>query len=833
MALSRKSKIWLLIIGIPFVILIGGAIALKLYFTEERLKSMAIPLLEEKSGRSVSLQRVSLSVFPNIALEMDSIAIANRPGEGFSDRPILSLDRLVLDVRLWAILKGNLEVTTMELLRPRILLEVDTKGRGNYEPAPSSADTDGEVSTDAGGGSALFTNVRIIDGHIEYLNRKEDALSVFDGLAMTLKGELIPGEGEVRLNTSSTVDNYSYGSTSSTLISGLRLTSEQGLLYQPRKDLLTLEPGKLKVQDIELNVRGGVSDLSKMFMMDIALESENVNIAHLLSLVPPEYMKKAENLKGTGVAKIQILVTGTVNDSTKADLAGSILTTGASIQYAGLPKAITNVTIVSDFVRTKAKQQFTVSKFSALLGGNPVRATMQVVNFDDPFLTLAAFVELNLAEVKEYYPLETGTELKGGMKAQVNMSGKVNNPQAMKSSGTIEFQGVTIKTAGSDRPLQNLNGSVAFNNQILESKKLSMSLGSSDITLAFWLKNYLSLMSDDAKAPHPLANVSLTSNRLSTADLMGEEKSPKTEGKGGGKDAKGGGLPLPNVEMDVSATIGKLQMERFDLDNVRGTMKVVDGVITLQNFSCNTFGGSVISKGKVNMQNPDRPQFDLALDMNGLDANALLPKFTSFGQRLFGKLTMNTTLKGTLDDTLGLVAQALNGEGRVSIESGKVQGMKMNQELAGMLKLPDLEVINFKDWANSFSISDGKFVTKDLKISALGADYSVNGAYGLDGTLNYGLSVLLSEASSAKVNIPGFLGEAVNLFKDESGRVKLDFAVSGTQDSPKLALDTQSAQRRAEDIAKQKINAEKKKLEDELKKKGGDLLKDLLKGGKK
>jgi hypothetical protein len=283
--------------------------------------------------------------------------------------------------------------------------------------------------------------------------------------------------------------------------------------------------------------------------------------------------------------------------------------------------------------------------------------------------------------------------------------------------------------------------------------------------------------------------------------------------------------------MDVAATIGKLTMEKFELTNVRGTMRISNGIITIQNFSGNTFDGTIVTRGSLNMKNPDRPTFDLSMDMNSLDAHEMLPNFTSFGNRLFGNLTLNTTMKGTLDDTLGLISETLSGQGNVQLKSGKVEGVKVNEFVASMVSLPDLSVINFKDWQNSFSISSGRMQVKDLKISALKSDYVVNGSVGFDGSLDYAMNLFLPPDTKAKLSVPGipagYVGQVVDLFKDPSGRIRLDFDVSGFSDSPKVSLNTSAAQKKAEDLVKQKLEAEKKKLEDELKKKAGDLLKDF------
>jgi len=856
MALTRKGKIWLIVLAVPLLLLVGGVIAVKAYFTGDRLKAIIIPKIEEETKRSVSINTIDLSVFPTLAIEVGGLAISNPDGKGFSKRPFLALERLVLDVRLLSLLKGSLEITTVVLERPDILLEINTAGIANYAdnappPAmgsPALMDT-GRVAVGTAadaGGAFLLSNLQIVDGRVEYVDRKENSAMRIEGLNQKIRMEYLPVVQEMRIESESSVQQFSYGSVSTPLVSGLHLASRLDLLYEGEEDRLLIQEGELTVQDMALAVKGTIGTVSGDPNLDIALESDRINIAELLSIAPKEYMKKAEGVKGEGIARVRISITGVVSASTTPTVSGAISATDARIQYARLPKPITNVNLVADFTRSAARQEFRLTKCTATLGNNPLSVTLMVVNFDAPALTMAINASLRLDEMKDYYPLETGTQLSGTMKANVNIAGRVANPAAMKAAGTMEFQSVTIKSASSRNPVQNLNGTVTFNNQIVETKRLVMTLGRSDLAVGFRLKNYLTMMSDDPKAPKPTANLTLASNHLYTADIMSDDASvqggsgtsvptstPSVPKEGKSPQAPPPaqrGVPLPNVDMEIAATIGTLTMEKLELSNVKSMMRIADGVITMRDFTCATFGGSVATRGTVNMRQPDRPVFDLALDLNGLDAHALLPKFTSFGSRMFGTLTMNTTLKGALDDTLGLIPRALEGQGKVQVANGSLTGVKTNAAIATLLNLPDLEEISFKDWAQAFTISDGRMFIKDLKISALGADYVVQGSQGLDGTLDLTMSMLLSEKTSTKVTVPGFAGEAVKLFKDEStGRVRLNLVVGGTTENPKVALDTREAQQRAQDLVKQKVADEAKKLEDQAKKKGEELLKGLFK----
>ena len=830
MALSRKAKIWLIILAIPVVLVIAAIIVLKMMFTSERLKAEVIPRLEEATGRNVSISDISLGVFPSIALNMEGVSISNRVGDGFSESHFLTLESLRLNVRLFPLLDGRVEATSLEMDRPHLLLEINRNYETNYEgltgqPGDAAADDTllQEASTPPSTALALLvSDFRINGGTLDYLNHADNSATRLHGLNiaadMEAEGEKILITGDVSIET------FSYGTIEKPMVEGLRLWLRHRMAYDLSTDVLTFEQGDLQVQDIPLNVSGTMSDLQDNTVLDLAIGSDNVNIAELLSLIPREYKKEAASVKGTGTAQIHINVKGVQTEDSRPDITGTIRASGASIQYADLPKPITNITITSDFVRSSTRQEFRVEKLTANLGESPISMAFKVVSFDDPTVSLTATGSLDLATVHEYYPLEEGTVLSGQMKADIRLNGKVNNPEALKAAGTMDFRNVTAQTASSRHPVRNLNGTVRFNNQVLDSRRLSLTLGRSDMTLAFRLVNYLSLISTDKKGPRPRANLTLQSNQLYVDDIMSDEPEEKVGSGSGtpGEVGQKGGLPLPDAEMDVKATIGTLTMEKFVLKNVRGTMKIAYGLIRMQDFTCNTFGGSVNAKGTLNVKNPDRPVFDLALSLDALQANSLLTNFTSFGQRVTGSITMNTTLKGALDDTLGLIPGDLDGIGNVSIKDGTLQGFKVNQTLASTLNLPSLETVSFKAWTNAFSIKEGRFLIKDLKISALDADYVVNGSHGLDGTLDYKMALYLPESVSAKVTVAGFAGEAVNLFKDPSGRLKFDFNVGGTTTSPKVQLDTQAAMKRAEELAK-------KKLEESLKGKAGDLLEKLFK----
>jgi hypothetical protein len=278
---------------------------------------------------------------------------------------------------------------------------------------------------------------------------------------------------------------------------------------------------------------------------------------------------------------------------------------------------------------------------------------------------------------------------------------------------------------------------------------------------------------------------------------------------------------LPGVDVDANVSISKLVTEKFEFTNARGSLNIRDGIINLKNFSVNAFDGTVMTKGTLDLREMKKRPFNLDLEIVGVEANTALPKFTSFGKNIFGKLTMNTKIKGDLNDTLGLNAQTLGGDGKVQIFDGKLFGFPLTTKLAEATGIEELRQVDFKNWSNAFSISDGKVNIKDLKVNAGSTDFNMNGTHGLDGTMDYGLNIKLPSSASDRLKLSGVASQLVQFFKDKDNRISLDFNVRGATTSPSLSLNTKAQ----EDMAKQALDKEKQKLLDEGKKKIGDELK--------
>ena len=81
--MTKKTKILLIILAIPIVLIASGVIFLKLYFTSDRLKALILPKVEEVSHRKVSVENISLTLFPHLGVSLTNLKISAPQGAKF------------------------------------------------------------------------------------------------------------------------------------------------------------------------------------------------------------------------------------------------------------------------------------------------------------------------------------------------------------------------------------------------------------------------------------------------------------------------------------------------------------------------------------------------------------------------------------------------------------------------------------------------------------------------------------------------------------------------------------------------------------------------------
>lgn len=141
-------RLLLRFILVLFVLVIVAVGAL-LFMPGDKIAQFAEEQFETATGRSIQIGGdVRTSIYPLLGVRTGAITIANAK---WSDAgPLMQADGMSIGVDLMALFNGEVRIKKVEMIAPKILLEVAKDGRANWEMTPAGGATAG-ASNSAGG----------------------------------------------------------------------------------------------------------------------------------------------------------------------------------------------------------------------------------------------------------------------------------------------------------------------------------------------------------------------------------------------------------------------------------------------------------------------------------------------------------------------------------------------------------------------------------------------------------------------------------------------------------------------------------------------------------
>jgi AsmA protein len=178
------------VLGLVLLLLAAAGIFLAT-FNPNSYKDDLQQWAREATGRELQLQGdIHLSLFPNIALQFGPATLGN--ASGFGAQPMLSIEKVRLGIRLRPLLARRVEVTTAELTRPELQLQVNKTGGDNWSDiGKKTTATPPAASTSSSSMTVAVSGLRLLQGRLNYSDAR-------DGTQLSMS-ELTIGTGTLQL----------------------------------------------------------------------------------------------------------------------------------------------------------------------------------------------------------------------------------------------------------------------------------------------------------------------------------------------------------------------------------------------------------------------------------------------------------------------------------------------------------------------------------------------------------------------------------------------------------------------------------------------------------
>jgi len=168
-----RRRVWLATVGILVLLPALAVGAAALLFDGEALRARVAAAVGQATGRVLTVAgpvRLVWSLVPTVSLA--GVSLANPPG--FSRPAMATMDRLEVRLALWPLLQRHLEVRSLTLVGPDVLLERDAAGQPNWlfsrTEAPAPAGPSSPPGTPASRPQVSVDTIRVQDGRLGWLS---------------------------------------------------------------------------------------------------------------------------------------------------------------------------------------------------------------------------------------------------------------------------------------------------------------------------------------------------------------------------------------------------------------------------------------------------------------------------------------------------------------------------------------------------------------------------------------------------------------------------------------------------------------------------------------
>ena len=149
--------------------------------------------VKEATGRDLKISgSVSFHLFPTISVKAEQVALSNAAWASKPD--MLTFRQIELDIELWPLLKGSVEIKRVSVMGLEVNLETNKAGDGNWNFTPPvlnpiDAGSNAQAPSDSSSDSAFasFNTLDIVDAHINYQDNGK-AVSVIQVPKLSLSG---------------------------------------------------------------------------------------------------------------------------------------------------------------------------------------------------------------------------------------------------------------------------------------------------------------------------------------------------------------------------------------------------------------------------------------------------------------------------------------------------------------------------------------------------------------------------------------------------------------------------------------------------------------------
>ena len=417
------------------------------------------------------------------------------------------------------------------------------------------------------------------------------------------------------------------------------------------------------------------------------------------------------------------------------------------------PNPINNIQIVS----TVSNPNGTFNDLNIVLKpaqftfeGNPVFVKANLSHFDNLVYDINAKGTLDIGKIYKVFS-QKGLDVNGYIKADLALKGnqrdaEKGNYSKLKNSGTLEIKNIAFASDYLPKKFLVKQGIFKFKQDKMSFNTFLASYGQSDFKLNGYLQNvfnFLATKNGVLRGAFTLNSDYINADEFMSATAKNEAPVTANTTTTNKPSTETGVIIIPsNLDLHFKANAQKINFNGLELKNAKGSLKMKNSSLSMQNTGFNLIGCSVAMDANYKTVNTKNALFDYHIKANEFDIKRaykevkLFREMASAAEKAQGIISLDYNLKGRLNANMEPVLPSLLGKGVISIKNVKMYGMKMFNSVARKtskesIKNPELNQVDIKS-----SIKNNIITVERFKFKFAGFRPRIEGTSSLDGRLN-------------------------------------------------------------------------------------------------
>ncbi len=594
--------------------------------------------------------------------------------------------------------------------------------------------------------------------------------------------------------------------------------------FKPDKVRINIEEGAFDGQPLQGHVV--VNDFEDPFVNGAL--SGKCDLAFLAPFLPPEGKHELQ-----GMMDFDLTVSGKVKEPKNMGFSGSAKVAAGRYRSVLLPEPIDSfaldvffddkVALINNFAARSTSCDVSLS--GRLTNLVPYFLADSTSTFSEPLLLNARLnTHCNLELFNSFLPPAGKPELKGQLRASLDLSGDILKPPSFKIYGQLTLDNASYTDSLLPEPIRTLDVAMQLSPDTVIIDSMYVRFESSDLALTGKLAEPLPYFLESAEKQRsmrkPFFLFSVRSHRFDVDKLFPEA----TPGSGVNRaELPADSLPpiiLPDINGEGTIRFDTVIYSRVEFTQLTGKVGIQNRKIRCYDVTGKVYTGTVAGNTTIDLHDFNHPQYTGEFKAADIEANDFVTRFSKFGGHLYGKANLQGkySARGWEPDeflnSLTMNATADMREGKLVTSGVLYTTLSKLAQQAGRTFQKEQPL---RGLTTKIIVKDGKVKLDKLKtkVGTIG-DLELDGSYSFENELDYRGSLLLSkEWTQDLMSKGGLLGGLAGLFADQSvKRLKLPLVIGGTVDKPTFNIDLSSLGKNATENVKEKA---------------GNLLKDLFK----